>query len=310
MILQPPSVLLQGAPGSGKTDSCATFVEAGLDLFVISTEPDGIASLIDSITRRKLDLNRVHWTSVLPATGEWSALDDMVRTIAVSSFETIAAIKTGVGKDKTRAPAMKLLNALKDFVCERTGEHFGDVATWGSDRALVLDSLSGLSLIAWMLTVGFKPSAHQGEWGVAMNFIEQLLLKLSSDRRCFFALTAHIEKEPNPITGASQVMASTLGRKLAPKIPRFFSEVVYATRTIDAGKPVFRWSTIDANADLKNRSLPIGDRLEPTFVPVVRAYREREKFAGERPQAAPTSPQPKPAIVPSAAPMTTNSAKA
>src|SRR5262245_35642071 len=185
MTIQPPSALVEVAPGSGKTDSLATLIEAGLETFVISTEPDGVSSFIDSIQRRKLDINKAHWATVLPATGEWGALHDMVMTISAQGFEDIAKIKSGVGKDKTRAPAMNLLQLLQNFHCERTRQDFGDVSKWDGSRALVLDSLSGTSLIAWMLTIGFKPSAHQGEWGVAMNFLEQLMLKLTSDRQSF-----------------------------------------------------------------------------------------------------------------------------
>lgn len=303
MILQPPAVLCQGAPGSGKTDALPTLIEAGLDLFVIVTEPDGAASLIDSVKRRRLDIDRLHYCEVMPAAPGWSAMDDMVSNIANKSYEGLQEIKSGIGKTETRKPAMALLSALKNFRCDRTGQEFGDTSTWDASRALALDSLSGLSLMAWALTIGYKPTAHQGEWGVAMNFIEQLLLKMTSDRRCFFAMTAHIEKEPNLITGANQVMASTLGRKLAPKVPRFFSEVVWATRTLDGKTPKFRWSTVDNQADLKSRALPISDDLLPTYVLVVEAYRTRVRVAGET--AAAPALQPPPALpVPPAAPMT------
>ena len=80
---------------------------------------------------------------------------------------------------------MKLLETLKDFKDEHTGKSYGDYTQWDTNRALVLDSLSGLSILFMALTIGFKPAAHQGEWGVAMNFVEQLLLKLTSDRKCF-----------------------------------------------------------------------------------------------------------------------------
>ena len=211
----------------------------------------------------------------------------MVTTIGTMGFEDIQKIKSGVGKTDTRQPAMKLLNTLANFKCERTGVAFGDVTKWEDDRALVIDSLSGLSLISWMLTLGYKPAAHQGEWGVAMNFIEQLLLKISSDRKAFFIMNAHVEKELNEITGVAQIMASTLGRKLAPKIPRFFSEVVYAKRSIRDGKPLFTWATVNATADLKNRSLPIATDLEQNFKPIVDAYRRRVALAAPPSPSAP-----------------------
>lgn len=288
MQLQPPCILVMGQPGCGKTDSLATLLASELETFVISTEPDGIASLLDSCARRGVSINNLHWTSVMPATPGWSALSDMVTTIGTMGFEEIAKLKTGVGKADTRQPAMKLLNTLANFKCERTGEAFGDVTKWGDNRVLVLDSLSGLNIISMMLTLGYKPSAHQGEWGVAMNFIEQLLLKITSDRGAFFVLNAHVEKEINEISGINQIMIATLGRKLAPKIPRFFSEVVYAKRTLRDGKAAFTWSTADTSADLKNRSLPISNDLVQDYKPIVDAYRRRRALAMATP---PTMPQ-------------------
>ena len=270
--LQPPSVLLEGASGSGKTSSIVTLLLAGIEVFVIGTEPGFIDSLIDRVRELKAPMDKLHWMSVLPATEGWDALDEMTQKIGSLDFEGISKIK-GIGKEKTRVPATKFLGALKDFRCERDGKSHGSFTTWGDDRALVVDSLSGLSTIAWYLTVGNKPTGAPGEWNIAMNFIEAILMKINSDRKCYFVLTAHIEKEMDEITGVQRIMTSTLGRKLAPKIPRFFSEVVYAQRTTAA--PQFRWSTIDANADLKNRVLPVSNVLLPDFKPVVEGHKKR-----------------------------------
>jgi len=275
LILQPPSVLLEGASGSGKTSAIVTLLQAGLNVFVIGTEPGFVDSLIDRCHVLKVPMDRLHWMSVLPATEGWEALDEMTNKIGSLDFEGISKIK-GIGKDKTRVPAMKFLGALKDFVCERDGQSYGSFTLWDDTCALVVDSLSGLSIISWYLTVGNKPTGAPGEWNIAMNYIEALLMKINSDRSCYFVLTAHIEKEMDEISGVMRVMTSTLGRKLAPKIPRFFSEVVYAQRTSVA--PPFRWSTIDATADLKNRVLPVSNILPPTFVPVVEGHKARVKL--------------------------------
>lgn len=277
LILQPPSVLLQGASGAGKTSSLVTALATGLRVFVIGTEPGFVDSLIDRCRELKLSLDKLHWTSVLPATEGWEALDEMVNKIGSLDFEGISKIK-GIGKDKTRVPAQRLLMALKDFRCERTGESFGSFTQWDDTCMLAIDSLSGLSTISWYLTVGHKPTGAPGEWNIAMNFIETLLMKINSDRQCYFTLTAHVEKEMDEISGVHRVMTSTLGRKLAPKLPRFFSEVVYAQR---GGTPPFRWSTIDNNADLKNRVLPISPVLAPTFVPVIEGHRKRLELVGD-----------------------------
>lgn len=274
--MQPPSVLLQGASGAGKTRSIATLIKAGIEVFVIGTEPGYTESLVDGIRALNADMNRFHYATAMPVTEGFAALDEMTNKIGTMNFEQLSKLQ-GVGKEQTRKPAMDLLLQLKDFKDERTGTAFGSFVNWGPDRALVVDSLSGLSTIAWYLTVGHKPTGAPGEWNIAMNWIEAVLMKINSDRRCWFILTAHVEKEIDEISGVNRIMTSTLGRKLAPKIPRFFSEVVYAKRTTE--EPKFRWSTIDAAADLKNRGLPVGDKLLPDFKPLVDAFNARLKLA-------------------------------
>lgn len=291
MNLVPPATLVLGDSGSGKTSSLTTFIPAGIETFVLCTEPGGPESLMDWAEKQKYDINKLHWATAFPATQGWDALTEMVTKISTQDFESLAKIKTGIGKEHTRPAAMRLLQTLSNFTCERTGQSYGDITSWGPDRAFCLDSLSGLSVLAWHLTVGHKPTAHMGEWSIAMNFVSDLIMKITSDRNCFFALTAHVEKELNEITGVNQVMVSTLGKKLAPKIPRFFSEVVYAKKPGNMKDP-FTWATIDPSASLKNRGLPMSDKLRPDFRQVVDSYNLRLKTSGASaaaPVATPTA---------------------
>jgi hypothetical protein len=264
-----------GPAGSGKTTSLASFAKAGIECFIIVTEPTGVDSLLDAWEREKLNIDLLHYCVVPPASPGWDGLHDLQVRINAMSYSDISNLKSGIGKN-TMKQLPKLLSNMKEFIDERTGKSYGDVTSWESNRMLALDSLSGFSLITLQHTVGFKPSPHQGEWGIAMSAVEQILLKLSSDCNCFFVLTSHIEKEPDEITGMAKVTVSTLGRKLAPKIPRFFSEVVRA-RKDPAGK--YLWSTQDAEADLKNRALPSSNAIPQDFGPIIDAYRRRVKLA-------------------------------
>lgn len=275
LSIQPPATLLMGDSGAGKTSSLVTYIEAGIETFVLCTEPGGPESLVDWCQQKKLDISKLHWATAAPAVQGWQGLTDLILEISSKDFETISKNKSGIGKSETRPAAMRLLNNLQNFTCERTGQSYGDFTSWDDTRALCLDSLSGLSVLGWALTVGHKPTAHMGEWNIAMNFISDLLMKITSDRKCFFTLTAHIEKEMNELTGVNQIMVSTLGKKLAPKLPRFFSEVIYAKRGAKPGDP-FLWSNADPSIALKNRGLPISDKLQPSFLPIVESYRKRK----------------------------------
>jgi hypothetical protein len=273
--LQPPHCLLMGPAGSGKTTSIATFAKAGIECFVIITEPTGVDSLLDAWEREKLSIDLLHYAVVSPASPGWQGFKDLGIRINSMSYKDLSELKSGIGKETMRQ-FPRLLSNLENFHDERTGRDFGDVTSWNANRLLALDSLSGLSVITMQHTVGFKPSPHQGEWGIAMSATEQLLLKLSSDCNCFFLLTSHLEKEPDELTGMARVTVSTLGRKLAPKIPRFFSEVIRARKDA-AGK--FLWATQDSEADLKNRALPSSASLSQDFGPIVAAYQRRIKLA-------------------------------
>jgi hypothetical protein len=278
--VKPPSVLLMGPSGTGKTYSVPTLLAAGLEVFVLITEPNGLDTLLDSCRVRKLDTARLHWHYVEPASPGWTAMTQMAQTVSSMGYDDITKIKSGVGKGETRQ-FIEVLKSLANFIDDKDGQSYGDVTAFPADRALVVDSLSGLNLMAMDLTIGMKPAAHQGEWGVAMNLEEKLILQLTSQLKCYFVLIAHVDKELNEITGAQQIMAAALGRKLAPRLQRFFSEVVLTKRGKDGA--AFQWSTSDTLADLKNRALPISDSLPPSFEVVVKAHQSRLAQIGAGP---------------------------
>lgn len=306
MILQPPSCLLIGPAGSGKTSAIATQLLAGLHTFVVVTEPDGVASLLDSCERLKAPIDNLHWSLCAPAAAGWMELEDMILKISTMDQKQLAD-QRDMGKSSFRPAAMKLLNAFRNFHDDRTGTDFGDFTKWDASCSLNIDSLTGWSMIGWGCTVGFKPTANPGEWGIAQNFVFNMLTKINADRRCFFNLTAHMEKETDELQGIKKIMVSTIGAKLAPKIPAFFSEVIRCERVmVDGTRASFTWSTLDPQMDLKNRALPINSKLPADFKPVIDAYQRRLKLAGGTTQ---TSPPPTPVvagpkIVPPSAPMT------
>jgi hypothetical protein len=98
-----------------------------------------------------------------------------------------------------------------------------------------------------------------------MGNLERFISKCCADLKCSFVLIAHTEREYDEITGGSKLMVSTLGRRLAPKIPRFFDEVVLCRRERDK----FFWTSVDNTADLKVRRLPFSDSIPPDFKPLL-----------------------------------------
>lgn len=265
--------LLVGPPGSGKTTSLITFIEAGLDLFVIGTDPGFEESILDAVERKGLPLDKLHYQYIAPASAPWSALLEAAGKVNMMGYDNLSSLKSGISKDGYRQ-FIHLLSAMSNFVDHRTGKEHGPIDDFKEDCCFAVDSLSGINVMAMDLMIGGKPTAHQGEWGVAMNMEEKLILKLTSDLKCFFVLTAHIEKEPDLVTGIPITMVGALGRKLAPKLPRTFSDVILSVK--EGNK--FTWSTAAINVDLKSRSLPIADNMPATFVPIVETWRRRNNM--------------------------------
>lgn len=262
------NILLMGESGSGKTYSLRSLIDTGLELFVIQTEPGGTV-LAD------LPKDKYHSHYIAPAAPSWDAMLDSAKKINTLSMGGLAKLE-GINKQEY-AQWMEVISTLGNFQCERCGQSFGDVSTWDSSRVLVIDSLSGLNLMAMDLVVGSKPVKSMADWGIAMDNLARLINKLTTDTQCHVVLTAHLEPERDEVTGRIQNMPATLGKKLPATIPRFFDNVIHTTRE----GATFKWSTGTHATALKARDLPISENLEPTFDRIIRNWRTKYAQGGD-----------------------------
>lgn len=273
-----PAVLLVGEPGNGKTFSIATLVadERIEKVFYLFTDPGGDESLMDGLSYYDTDISKLHWNYVQPTVEGWDVLEDLTKKVNMMDYESIAKLKQGINKREHRQ-MFQLLEVLQDFKCQRTGETFGAADSWPDTYAVVFDSLTGLNKIARDATVGAKPTLHQGEWGMAMsmeeNFIRKFVAGIAGPR----VMVGHLDKQRDELSGAMVLQLSLLGNKLAPQIPHLFSDVIYASKE----GADFTWSTAEAGIKLKSRNLPIQDKLEPNFTPLLDKWFARKKQAQE-----------------------------
>ena len=252
-------MLLEGTTGTGKTYSLGTIADSGVELFCLFTE-SGIETLLGYWTDRGLEVPpNVHWHVLGRPAANFATMADAALKINTFAQEALHKMQ-----DPDRAQHNQfvgLLKALTNFPDDRTGEKFGSVDSWGPNRCLAVDSLTGINPIAMSLVVGGKPVRSQADWGIAMDQIEKLVRMWTDGCKCHFILTAHVEREVDQVFGGVKVTVSTLGAKLAPKIPPMFSDVILAQRN----GSTFSWSTANAQADLKARNLPISENIPPTF---------------------------------------------
>lgn len=255
------NTLICGGTGTGKTHCLGTFIEAGITPFIIFTEP-GMRTLAD------IPCPKLHWRYVKPASVSFEDLIDNATKIGGMSFKSLTGL-SDMNRKKYQQ-LMQVLQAAHNFTCDRCGQSFGDVSEWNTDRAICLDSLSGLSRMAMDLVVGAKPVKNQADWGVAMDNLERILNKFTDDTRCHYVLISHLAREKDEITGSVINMPSTLGQKLPPKVPLSFDDVIMAKQK--GGK--FTWSTVDNNTELKSRNLPLGEGFPASFVPLIDSWKK------------------------------------
>jgi hypothetical protein len=281
MTLRPPSTLLIGPAGTGKTTSIVSLLERGIKVNMLATEPTAPNRVLEEAAKRGVSALDFHWKFVSPSVPSWDSLVQSATMVNTMSLKDIADMRGGIARSDGKQ-WIALIQAIQNFVSDRDGGAFGDATEWGENFAFVIDGLTGISTMSRMLTVGLKPNPNPGEWGVMQSNILTLMQKLTADCKCFFVCIAHVERETNEITGLSNITVSTLGAKLAPKLPPLFTNVVYAKRAASR----FTWSTADTGVDTKNGDLPLSDALDPSFAPIVDSFRKRSA-AARSPVSAP-----------------------
>jgi hypothetical protein len=264
-----------GDAGTGKTYSIGTLVDSGVEVFYLSIE-QGIESLFGYWTDRGLPIpENLHWHKIDPPKASFKELAEAALKVNTLSYESLGKM-VDVNRH-THNLFIKVNETFFDFPDDRTGQRFGSVDTWGPDRAVVVDGLTGLSRAAMSLTVGGKPIRNPGDYGIAQGQLEGFLRLICDHCKCWFILLAHVEKEIDPVVGGMKITVATIGQKLPPLIPPMFSDVIYAVRE---GKK-WTWNTAGTGVVTKARNLPWSEGLEPSFRPIFERWSQRCAAAAE-----------------------------
>lgn len=265
------NVLLEGGAGSGKTHCIGTLVDSApqLGVFFISLE-SGMESLLGYWRDKGRDIPpNLHWHQFGQARqdgfGKMAETSSLIANATQSSLAKMQDFSRGANN-----PFERFLKVMNGFEDQRTGEKFGPVDSWGPDRCIVIDGLTGLGNFAMAMQVGVKPVRDKPDYGVVQDQLERLLRYTCDGCKCHFVLIAHIERETDDVRG-SMIMTSAPGQKLSPKIPTMFSDVIWCERR----GATWAWNTASALADLKTRNLPYSEKLEPNFKPIIDKWTAR-----------------------------------
>lgn len=262
------NVLLMGPTGTGKTYSLGTLVETGIEVFFFAFEA-GSESLVGYWTDcGKPVPDNLHIITVKSASASW---DDMAQSVGFVNQLSYEALKKQV--DPKRRNYDQFINFLRTFnnVIDDTGKEWGCVDDWGPNRAIVIDGLTGLGEAVMQTVVGGKADYDQKDWGLAQNILYKFIVKLCDACAAHFILLAHVEREVDEVLGGSKIMVSTLGRKLPPKLPPKFSDVILTCRNVKE----WYWDTANPTADLKTRNLPIDAKNRPDFKLIIDKWQSR-----------------------------------
>jgi hypothetical protein len=271
--LSGPKVLLEGPSGTGKTfalGKLTDWAEAnGIEVFVMFTE-NGLETLLGYWSDRGLPIpSNLHYHSTLTTPIGLESLMKSAEDIGKLSYEMLS--KMVDGKRGENNALLKILTAASDFPDDRTGEKFGSIVKWGTDKIFVLDSLSELSNACMKAVIGNKSTASQPDYMVAQNNLMNFLRLCTQGLACTFVITAHVDRQVDEISGATKLMTRTIGKALANDIPQLFSDTIFTVRE----GTNFYWDTAAANVDVKTRNLPIQSKLAPDFGQIMTKWASR-----------------------------------
>lgn len=265
------NVLLMGPAGTGKTRSIGSLVDAdpGLKVHVLFLEAGG-ESLLGywKDVGKPIPPNLSYQTIAAPK-ASFKEMVENAKLINMLSLEALAKMQDPNRSKHNRF--VSLVEALNEPVDERTGKKLSSVDSWGTDRVLVIDGMTGIGLAAMSLVIGGKPVRSQSDWGIAQDQVEKLLRNLADGCRCHFVLLSHVEREVDQVLGGTKLFVSTLGKALTPKIAPMFSDVALTVR--EGTK--WSWDTSNPMADVKGRNLPFKAGLDPSFKQIVDKWKAR-----------------------------------
>lgn len=257
-------LLLLGNSGAGKTGALATLATAGYRLFICDFD-NGLDILLDPTV-----LAPEHRKNVF-----FKAMQDRPLKVGDKLVPRATA-----WQDFTKA-----LGNWQEPGPDGKPVSLGNVTTWGPKDVLVVDSLTFATQRAFddALQLGGRlgQRAQIQDYGAALESIEAMLeLLYSSTCACNVVMTAHLMLQGDEISGVRKALPNVLGQKLAPKVPRFFNNMILAEKISMGNSSKRKFKTVGtAMVDLKvSKPGSIPAEIEPDLAKLFAVLRGEDKY--------------------------------
>jgi len=268
-----PKILLIGPSGTGKTHSLGTLVEWALankmNVAALFTE-SGVETLLGYWKDRGKEVppNLFYHSTLTKSLG---IKDLMTAADNVGKMSYEALTKMSDPNRGANNAFYKILSACANFTDDRTAKVIGPIESLDTGWIFVMDSLTELATACMKMVIGNKPTASMPDYMVAQNNLMNFLRLITQGLQCTVAMTGHVSREKDEITGGTKISVQSIGSALSPQIPPLFSEVIMTVREGDK----FYWDTAAFGADLKTRSLGYRSKLDPNFAQIMDVWKKR-----------------------------------
>jgi len=269
-----PKVVLMGLGGTGKTYSLGTLADWAAvnqhEMAVLFTENSAESFLGYFRDRDREPPACVYWHQQITRPIALSTLLSPADSVGKLNYEAITKSQDFNRGGENNA-FWKILGTCTTFIDDRTGKDLGSVDAFPTSRIFVIDSLTELSNAAMKMVIGAKPTASMPDYGVAQNNLMNFLRLCTQGMSCPFILTAHVDREMEPVSGMTKTMIKSIGKALSSEIPTLFSDIIYTVREADK----FYWDTAAFGVDTKTRSLGYRSKIPPDFAQIFDVWKKR-----------------------------------
>lgn len=272
--LMGPKVCLMGTGGTGKTYAIGTLVDwatlNGFEVAVLFTE-NGLETLLGYFRDKgKEPPKNLFWHQQTTKPFKLAALMKAADNVGKLSYESLAKMTDGERGGENNA-FWKILQSCASFKDDRTGQDLGSIDNFPAKRIFVMDSLTETANAAMKMQIGSRPMASPGDYGVAQSNLINFLRLCTQGMECPFVMTAHVDRETDPVTQSTKIMIKAIGKALATEIPTLFSDVIYTVRE----GAQFYWDTAAYGVDTKTRSLGYRSKITPDLAQIFDVWKKR-----------------------------------